>query len=699
VDSGLLFALELNNNILYQRHTGLLDWQRLAGNVNAFVVDGGGRVYYITTDEQLFLFSRNGTATRIDYFVESIGISPSGQLQVVYTSIGQKWYAFGGSRGVLGDPIGATEHRSDGVALQHFQGGAIYSSFAGTYAIYGAIGQRYQGLDQATRDRLGLPITDEVNAEVGGRVSYLERGAIYWERSTGRTFLNTWNGSGDYNSNRGYGLLNAGYATAAAFSPDHAIPPADVATFGGPNDWNLNLINAPQAWAHGFTGAGVIVAVIDTGVDYNHIELDDNIWNNPDEIPGDGIDNDRNGFIDDLHGWDFVSNDNEPLPTISDERHGTHVAGIIAAEQTNTASTTADDVTGIAYGARIMCLRVLGPVWDPAARQWMFRGSSADIAAAIRYAAINGARVINLSLGQDTLPDDERGAINFAVGRGCIVVMAAGNDSAASPDSPANMATTVGIAVGAIDSGRMMANFSNRSGESRIDYIVAPGVSVFSTLPGNATGFLSGTSMAAPHVAGVAALLVSGANSHWNLTAADFEDILIGTANPVGITVLQPPPPGSPPGTPGTIVPAGTNAGEVAHARTMIASDSSLAQSLAVLHWSGALSAGDLRGAIRVQAEFQADLGVGLKLTASVGIGDFDLASADLQGGLSGHFHGSLSPTTGTGLLQDRASLGVDGSVQLDIVGADTYWLPTWADPFHKTERTWFERHLTLLLF
>ncbi|NBO32503.1 MAG: peptidase S8 [Cyanobacteria bacterium WB6_1B_304] len=274
--------------------------------------------------------------------------------------------------------------------------------------------------------------------------------------------------------------------------------------------WGLDRVGAPTAWAAGVTAAGITVAVVDTGVDTTHTDLDANIWSNPGEIAGNGIDDDNNGFIDDSRGWDFVSGDNDPMDL---NGHGTHVAGTIAAENNGTGQT------GVAYGARIMPVRVLDAAGS---------GTYAAIASGVRYATANGARVINLSLGGGTGSPDLQAAIQDAAARGVVVVMAAGNDGAATVGYPAAYAASVGLAVGAVDLNGTMASFSNRAGSTPLDYVTAPGVNVYSTLPGNTYGLFSGTSMATPHLAGLAALILGYRPT---LTAAQVEALLTASAS------------------------------------------------------------------------------------------------------------------------------------------------------------------------
>jgi len=148
------------------------------------------------------------------------------------------------------------------------------------------------------------------------------------------------------------------------------------------SQWYIDAVNAPSAWDSVSSDTNQIIAVLDTGVDWDHPDLDDNIWTNWDEIPGNGNDDDGNGYADDIRGWDWINNDNDPN---DDNSHGTHVAGIAAAETNN-----GTGISGIAWGARIMPLKVL---------QSSGRGSAGDIAAGIYYAYINGATVINMSFG------------------------------------------------------------------------------------------------------------------------------------------------------------------------------------------------------------------------------------------------------------------------------------------------------------
>jgi subtilisin family serine protease len=317
------------------------------------------------------------------------------------------------------------------------------------------------------------------------------------------------------------GASNPNYSLSIAPGVQTATPPVtspttpsafpDVAYFGGPNDWNLNAINAPEAWAQGYTGQGAVVAVIDTGVDLNHPELVNQLWVNPGEIAGNGIDDDHNGFTDDVHGWDFVNHDNLPD---DGNGHGTHVAGTIAAARDGIGPT------GVAYGAEIMAIRVLDNQGS---------GTDADVAAGIRYAAANGADIINLSLGGG-YSSSILSAIQYAQQHNVLVVAAAGNESATVPGYPARHSATLSnvISVGAYGSSNTIASFSNHVGGSGAVQVDAPGVGIYSSYLGGGMASLSGTSMATPHVAGLAALALS---ANPNLTASQLRTLIVDGAN------------------------------------------------------------------------------------------------------------------------------------------------------------------------
>ncbi|BAZ13766.1 peptidase S8/S53 [Calothrix sp. NIES-4071] len=304
--------------------------------------------------------------------------------------------------------------------------------------------------------------------------------------------------SQSYSSSNGYGLVNASSAVASAIGQQ---PFADVPDIGG-NAWDADMVKAPEAWAKGYTGKGVVVAVLDTGVDINHVDLKDNIWTNPNDDTADG-------YAGDIHGWNFVDNNSDVMDRAG---HGTHVSGTIAGEKNDYG------VTGIAYDAKIMPVKVLDDTGS---------GSYDSITKGIYYAVDHGANVINLSLGGGGTNKTMEDALNYASGKGVIVVMAAGNDGGASPIYPARYAQNTGVAVGAVDKDGNLADFSNRAGSKQLTYVTAPGVSIYSTVPNNNYENYSGTSMAAPHVAGVVALMLSANRS---LSDSQVRQILADTS-------------------------------------------------------------------------------------------------------------------------------------------------------------------------
>lgn len=281
--------------------------------------------------------------------------------------------------------------------------------------------------------------------------------------------------------------------------------------------WALATIRATQAWERS-TGEGVIVGVVDTGIDFDHPEFRGQLWINAaedlngngsfepwsstetiDGVSGDlnGIDDDGNGYADDVIGYDFVdqqilnfgdSRDRDPVP-FDEHGHGTNVSGVIAAR--NDGSGT----TGVAYGSRILTLRAFDATGN---------GEDDDFAAAIVYGALNGARVINLSFGDVYYPIILRDAITFANSLGCVVVASSGNKGGSSPHFPSNFSEV--IAVGSTSINDKLAPTSTFG--SLVD-MVAPGVNILTADRNASYVTVSGTSFSSPHVAAVAALLLS----------------------------------------------------------------------------------------------------------------------------------------------------------------------------------------------
>ncbi len=259
-----------------------------------------------------------------------------------------------------------------------------------------------------------------------------------------------------------------------------------------PRQWELihaPAMGAPSAWRQAGS-APVTVAVVDTGVDLGHPDLIQNAWTNPGEIPGNGIDDDADGLVDDIHGWNFATG----TPDVSDsEGHGTSVAGVIAARGGNGIG-----IAGVAWRARVMALKVTGA--DGSA-------TSDHVAAAIAYAVAHGARVVNVSLNGPDRSAAMEDAVRAAQDRGVIVTASAGNDGAdldGAPSYPASYPESAVVAVGATERDGGPAAFSNRG--SAVD-VYAPGTDILSTDHGDEYATRSGTSLAAPHVAGTLALL------------------------------------------------------------------------------------------------------------------------------------------------------------------------------------------------
>lgn len=292
--------------------------------------------------------------------------------------------------------------------------------------------------------------------------------------------------------------------------------------------WGMNQMGVKDAWNRTKGNQDMIVAVIDTGVDYTHEDLVDNMWRNPREIPNNNIDDDKNGYVDDIVGWDFVANDNKPYDLSSsmmelitgggNPGHGTHCAGNVAARGDN-----GKGIAGVAPNIKIMALRFISEKGQ---------GTTAAAIKSIKYAIDNGARVTSNSWGSEgedaNDPDTNalKDAIAYSEQKGVLFVGAAGNghqgvgydnDKDAKPAYPASYSHDIIISVAAIDEAGALGSFSNW-GLKSVD-LGAPGVKVFSTvtqsnkysdtvidIPGLITATWDGTSMATPHVAGAAAL-------------------------------------------------------------------------------------------------------------------------------------------------------------------------------------------------
>lgn len=309
-----------------------------------------------------------------------------------------------------------------------------------------------------------------------------------------------------------------------------AIPDAPAATTGVDplfsKQWGMLNVGVTEAWKVTRGNPDMIVAVIDTGVDYTHEDLLPNLWRNPKEIPNNGIDDDGNGYIDDVIGWDFVSNDNKPFDLAMEPLeilfkggnpgHGTHCAGNVAARGDN-----GKGIAGVAPNVKIMSIRFISEKGQ---------GTTADAIKSILYAVDNGAKIMSNSWGSEGeeagAPENQalRDAVQYAQDKGVLFIAAAGNghkgvgydnDNDSLPSYPATYPHDIIISVAALDVNDNLGSFSNW-GAKGVD-IGAPGVKVFSTVVEQGYtdvvidkfGFKAtwdGTSMATPHVAGAAAL-------------------------------------------------------------------------------------------------------------------------------------------------------------------------------------------------
>lgn len=287
------------------------------------------------------------------------------------------------------------------------------------------------------------------------------------------------------------------------YTSEESVPSAEY-NKGMEKQWYLKDQKLEAAWGnedYGNTaGEGTVVAVIDTGVDYNHEDLQDNIWTNSAEVSGQkGTDDDNNGYVDDVHGINLIDPNETPM---DDHGHGTHVAGIISMENNNVGGV------GIAYKSKIMPIKAGGS-------DGTF--NSTDIAKGIEYAYKNGADVINMSFGSSAHSALIENALQDAF-NSCVLVAAAGNDGIPTADCPlggqnmypASYSYVIGVM--AYDEANSFASFSNwdYKPNANAEYeVVAPGVSVYSTLPNGRYASWNGTSMAAPMVSAEAAILRS----------------------------------------------------------------------------------------------------------------------------------------------------------------------------------------------
>ena len=311
---------------------------------------------------------------------------------------------------------------------------------------------------------------------------------------------------------------------------EYAQPDYIIQAFDIPNDelfnqqWALNNegqtggiydadIDGLETWNRFKDGSNVVVAVIDSGVKYDHEDISDNIWINSNEIPANDIDDDGNGYIDDVYGYDFANYDSDPM---DDNDHGTHCSGIIAAKGDNGVG-----ISGAAHRAKIMAVKFLTASGS---------GSESGAIDAIIYAVDNGAKILNNSWGGSSYSQAVYDAISYANAHDVLFIAAAGNSSSnndAYPSYPANYDLPNVISVASTDHSDQLSNFSNFG--MTVD-LAAPGSDILSTVINGGYESFSGTSMATPYVSGAAVLLRS---NFPKLSALETKELLLSTVDPL----------------------------------------------------------------------------------------------------------------------------------------------------------------------
>lgn len=294
-----------------------------------------------------------------------------------------------------------------------------------------------------------------------------------------------------------------GFSTNASSGPD-VIAVKDVD------------INADEAWSLYKGSRDVVVALIDTGIDYSHEDISNNIWINKDEIPNNGIDDDNNGYADDVYGWNFYKNNNN-VYVGEEDSHGTHGAGTIIAKANNGIG-----IAGIVQSenVKVMAVKALGGIGGT--------GTTQSIISAIKYAEANGASICNLSLGT---PNNDEALYNTIANSSMLFVVAAGNDGTdidITPTYPAAYSLDNILTVANVNYDGSL-HYSSGYGKASVD-VGAPGSYILSSTPNNSYSYMTGTSMAAPMVSGGAAMIYSHFN---NISLADVKEIIIKSVKPL----------------------------------------------------------------------------------------------------------------------------------------------------------------------
>ncbi len=286
------------------------------------------------------------------------------------------------------------------------------------------------------------------------------------------------------------------WAVLAAMLPMIRVEAQTNVSWGYASQFGVEASKAQSLVGNICETSKVTIAVIDTGVDSSHPDLKNSLWINEKEVKGKpGVDEDGNGYVDDVHGWDFVTKSGRIIDT---HGHGTHVAGIAAAK-----GASKDSYLGICPGARIMSLRYYN---EKASGSENLRNTIL----AIEYAVQNGAQIINYSGGGAQFSQPEFKALEDAAKKGVLVIAAAGNERSNADEKlyfPAAYPLDNILSVAAINQSGQIPSFSNW-GRAKV-HVVAPGASILSTVPGGGYGYMSGTSQATAFVSGIAAMLLA----------------------------------------------------------------------------------------------------------------------------------------------------------------------------------------------